>query len=190
MTSGTFANKLKYEFVSKGNDVITFGDYGDKFYITLYGNVGVLIPLPKPKVEQKETKPPLVKQKTLIRRKTIVKKDDIISLPKPPQPQVEEKQEVKEEDKESEKSEDTDKTQKEDSQKEVIIEEVYEEEEKEEENYKEVAILPAGTSFGELALISHKPRAATIRAKEDWHFAVLEKKQIIKKYMALYRRKY
>ena len=42
-------------------------------------------------------------------------------------------------------------------------------------NYKEVAVLNVGASFGELALISNKPRAATIRAKEDSHFAVLEK---------------
>ena len=41
--------------------------------------------------------------------------------------------------------------------------------------YIEVATLPAGCSYGELALIRHKPRAATIRATEDCHFAVLEK---------------
>jgi cAMP-dependent protein kinase regulator/cGMP-dependent protein kinase 2 len=32
-----------------------------------------------------------------------------------------------------------------------------------------------GKSFGELALISNKPRAATIRCLKDCHFAVIEK---------------
>ena len=49
-------------------------------------------------------------------------------------------------------------------------------------NYQEIIVLPAGASFGELALISNKPRAATIRAKEDWHFAVLEKQDYQKVY--------
>lgn len=42
----------------------------------------------------------------------------------------------------------------------------------------EVAQLSAGESFGELSLMETmmKPRAATIRCKEDSHFAVLDKK--------------
>lgn len=40
----------------------------------------------------------------------------------------------------------------------------------------EVKILRAGTTFGELALISKKPRAATIICKEDCNLGVLEKK--------------
>jgi len=40
----------------------------------------------------------------------------------------------------------------------------------------EVKILKAGTTFGELALISKKPRAATIICKEDCNFGILEKK--------------
>ena len=35
--------------------------------------------------------------------------------------------------------------------------------------------MPAGSSFGELALISSKPRAATIRTKTPCHFAKLDK---------------
>lgn len=42
-------------------------------------------------------------------------------------------------------------------------------------HYISVASLTVGHSFGELALISHKPRAATIRAAEDCEFAVLDK---------------
>ena len=56
MTLGIFESKLKYEFVQKGKDVITFGDFGDKFYISLYGNVGVLIPMSKGKNDPKENK--------------------------------------------------------------------------------------------------------------------------------------
>lgn len=39
----------------------------------------------------------------------------------------------------------------------------------------EVRTLPAGSAFGELALMNSKPRAATIICKEDCQFAVLEK---------------
>lgn len=39
----------------------------------------------------------------------------------------------------------------------------------------EVRVLPAGAAFGELALMSNKPRAATIIAKEDTYFACLDK---------------
>lgn len=40
---------------------------------------------------------------------------------------------------------------------------------------REVATLGPGKSFGELALIRHKPRAATIRCLQDTHFATLDK---------------
>jgi len=39
----------------------------------------------------------------------------------------------------------------------------------------EVRVLEIGNSFGELALIENKPRAATIKCKENCHFAVLDK---------------
>lgn len=44
-TYSTFANKLKYEFVPEGIDVIKYGEFGQEFFITLHGSVGVLIPL-------------------------------------------------------------------------------------------------------------------------------------------------
>ena len=40
----------------------------------------------------------------------------------------------------------------------------------------EVKILNGGDSFGELALIDNKPRAATIFSKEETHLAVLDQK--------------
>jgi len=56
----------------------------------------------------------------------------------------------------------------------------------------EVATLSAGQSFGELALISQKPRAATIRCLENCHFAVLSKqdyeKVLGKKEQALFNK--
>jgi len=42
-----------------------------------------------------------------------------------------------------------------------------------------VKILPAGTAFGELALITSKPRLATIKCEENSHFAVLDKAPFI-----------
>ena len=39
----------------------------------------------------------------------------------------------------------------------------------------EVVSLKSGKSFGELALIKNKPRAATIKCSEDCHFAVMNK---------------
>ncbi len=49
-------------------------------------------------------------------------------------------------------------------------------EEKTEFVLTEIKVLHAGSSFGELALMEKKPRAATIRCKEDCVFSVLDKK--------------
>ena len=43
----------------------------------------------------------------------------------------------------------------------------------------EIKILETGCAFGELALIENKPRAATIRCKENCHFAVLDKTHFV-----------
>ena len=43
----TFENKLKYEFVPNGANVISYGDIGEKFYITLHGILGVYVPISK-----------------------------------------------------------------------------------------------------------------------------------------------
>lgn len=40
----------------------------------------------------------------------------------------------------------------------------------------EILTLKAGKSFGELALINNRPRAATIICKEDCHFITINKK--------------
>lgn len=41
--------------------------------------------------------------------------------------------------------------------------------------YNQVAVLSGGKSFGELALIKNKPRAATIRCLTNCHFAVVDR---------------
>lgn len=41
--------------------------------------------------------------------------------------------------------------------------------------FHELKVLDSGNSFGQLALLEKKPRAATIICKEDCHFAVVEK---------------
>ena len=53
------------------------------------------------------------------------------------------------------------------------------------QNFIEVEQLPPESSFGELALISNKRRSATIRAKTDCYFAILEKEDYQKIYGAL-----
>ena len=53
-------------------------------------------------------------------------------------------------------------------------------EEKPVDSLIEVNTLCVGASFGELALLSHKPRAATIICKENCEFAVLEKEDFLK----------
>lgn len=49
-------------------------------------------------------------------------------------------------------------------------------EERVEVTLTEIKVLNAGASFGELALMEKKPRAATIRCKEDCCFAVLDRR--------------
>jgi cAMP-dependent protein kinase regulator len=41
--------------------------------------------------------------------------------------------------------------------------------------WREIRVLQEGESFGELALISNHPRAATVYARDDLHVAVLDK---------------
>jgi CRP-like cAMP-binding protein len=47
---------------------------------------------------------------------------------------------------------------------------------KEVPEFLKVGMIFAGHSFGELALINNKPRAATIHCEEGCHFAVMSKK--------------
>ena len=37
-------NKLKYEYVPANVNVISYGDVGEKFYITLHGTLSVFLP--------------------------------------------------------------------------------------------------------------------------------------------------
>lgn len=51
----------------------------------------------------------------------------------------------------------------------------------------EVKVSKAGESFGELALLEHKPRAATIKTMEETHFGVLEK-QYYDKILSIFKK--
>ncbi len=52
--------------------------------------------------------------------------------------------------------------------------------EQEERNLIEVKQMGNGQAFGELALISSKPRAATIKCLEDSEFAVMTKQDYLR----------
>ena len=45
---------------------------------------------------------------------------------------------------------------------------------------KQLRILHSGDEFGELALLDHKPRTATIKCLEETHLAALDKKHFIR----------
>lgn len=118
--------KLTYEFVPAGFDVITFGEFGDKFYITLHGNTGVLIPDNSKQqslssIEEAKSKGDKKQENKMLKKNKALKQYQL----------------------------------------DMIMVQI----EKNKKPYNEVAVLPAGCSFGELALINNKPRAATIRAK-------------------------
>ena len=51
--------------------------------------------------------------------------------------------------------------------------------------FREIAILHENATFGELALIDKKPRAATIQCVEDCSFAVLNKAEYTKVFMKI-----
>lgn len=55
--------------------------------------------------------------------------------------------------------------------------------------FKEVKIFEKGSSFGELALMSNKPRSGTIQCWEDSKFAVLNKANYNKIFMKLDKKK-
>ena len=55
--------------------------------------------------------------------------------------------------------------------------------------YREIAILHANATFGELALIDKKPRAASIQWVEDCLFAVLNKTDYTKVFMKIEKKR-
>ena len=55
-------------------------------------------------------------------------------------------------------------------------------------NHMEVTQISNGSCFGELALISNKPRAATIKCLEDCYFGILSKENYDKSFGKLQRK--
>ncbi|CAI2376116.1 unnamed protein product [Moneuplotes crassus] len=162
---GFICKKLNHLFVPEGKDVITYGEYGSEFYISLDGKVDVLIPKSKEeqKEEEKESKQSVTPQKA--KSKAPVRRQMHLSA---------ESGQVKRKSTKLDVSGDG----KDKSDPRIFT--------NKEIPYNKVAQLPPGVGFGELALISkNSKRAATIRAATDCNFAVLEKQdyqQIYGKY--------
>ena len=151
--------KLKYEFVPEGFDVISYGDMGDKFYITLHGSLGVYYPvkrLSEGNDKELDIDPDIW---TFIRKKLICQEKEKFELPTRRQLNRRRLGQLLTDFKVDKESTSI-------IQKQIQLLK---------DQFQEVAILPNEWSFGELALISEQPRASTIRAKTDSHFAVLEK---------------
>lgn len=157
--------------------IFNYGDIGDSFYVILKGSVAVQIPTKKivkrpiqPIVEEHKEphKDPATESRLSgARRSTLGGKHLAQQLsainqqkPKPDQSEKSNHESRDQLDEIPESSEDTN---------EVIYEEV------EVTEYIEVAKLHAGGSFGELALMNDKPRAATIRCSAYTICAVLKK---------------
>ncbi|CAI2382238.1 unnamed protein product [Moneuplotes crassus] len=162
--------KLKYEFIPAGFDVIKYGEYGNNFYITLHGSASVLIPGKKKKQETSKKMSYVEEVSESDEHKSEGDHDtaqprSIRRITRRFTKMAHRKTTA------HEQSQILNKTTHKNSL-EVPIDEVTEEED---ENYTEVSVLKGGSSFGELALISSKPRAATIRAKTGAYFAVIGK---------------
>ena len=56
--------------------------------------------------------------------------------------------------------------------------------------YYELESLKDGDYFGDIALIEHKPRNATVFCKTDCHFAILSREDFERSLGAIERRKY
>ncbi|CDW78470.1 UNKNOWN [Stylonychia lemnae] len=158
--------RLKYEYIAANKSAIQYGEYGDKFYIILEGLVSVWIPdSNKSKTSGQQTKENSLVQSqvfqsvtaslntnirgvlnsNLMQSKTIEKTISDINVEEIPE---------------------YDNLQEEKLTKSNSIKSI---------NFREVARLSEGKTFGELALIVHKPRMATIRCEIGTHFAVLDK---------------
>ena len=151
--------KLKYEYVPQGYDVISYGDQGDKFYITLSGTLGVYYPANKISNDHMRSLGLDERMLSLLRMK--LKRQEGEEFELPPNRILNRRRQGH-----IHRAE-----QKNNNSMETLVKQV----EALKKKYKQVAILPEECSFGELALISDQPRASTIRAETDAYFAVLEK---------------
>lgn len=198
-TCGTSANKLKFKYVPEGCDVIAFGEYGSEFFILLHGNVSVLIPAKnkepeKDKASQHEAKqsedssisedPPSDQSSDGLSKRTNRpnRRAAVVAALDKRRKSINPNLLFPHRGSEIQNRRQSLLVIKQGAQNAKFGALAKIQEHKEERAYNEVAVLPAGSSFGELALISSKPRAATIRTKCNSYFAVLEKEDYNKVY--------
>ncbi|OMJ77516.1 hypothetical protein SteCoe_22877 [Stentor coeruleus] len=142
---------MTLEIFNPGDNIINYGEPGDKYYIIIKGKVSVLVPS---MIRKKPISTPSPSSKSL-------KKP--LSLSIPPlkhEPHPDDELEKSPYLKPKQSNHDID-----------FIENSYDF-----SDLKELKILTDGDSFGELALLSNNPRSATVKCKEVSYFAVLSQK--------------
>lgn len=142
---------MTLEIYNPEEAVINFGEVGDKFYIIIKGKVGIYVPSKTSKKGPQSS--PLVSRNGL----------------RPPAlmiPHVKNDLQAKEE---TEKSPFL-------IRRPSVIDMEFLESIGQIEEFKEIRTLYDGDSFGELALLSNKPRSATVKCTETSYFAVLTQK--------------
>ena len=168
-------NKLKYGVVQKDQYVFKIGDRGDKFYIILSGSVSVLIP------DKKYTEEEVISEEV----SEIYSEAESSPTRKPQQPGNKPRRlnehffKAKVMKLVSNKILINKSFQNSSSASNPYLKTLIE------DRMLEVAVLSNGQSFGELALISNKPRAASIRAKTTCYFAILNKEDYQNVYGAM-----
>jgi CRP-like cAMP-binding protein len=137
---------MTLEIFNPGDNVVIYGEPGDKYYIIIKGKVGILVP----SINRKKGQPALQPLSRIIKRPPSLIIPNIIPEPQPDNP--------------------IEKTPKMHSNIDIGNSE------NTEDDFKEIKILSDGDSFGELALLSNKSRSATVKCKEVSYFAVLSQR--------------
>ncbi|CAI2385273.1 unnamed protein product [Moneuplotes crassus] len=180
----TICERLEVVQMSAGKDVFKYGYHGDKFYIILEGEVSVLIPNKKKNTpSNSKISGASIHTKVLMKRHRALSKAEDLNSSKASERWY--KRDRTESNADSHTSNQNISIKKSNNRNhtregfncDTIVEK--DKDSNREMKYNQVAVLKSGDSFGELALISLKPRAATIRCLTACKFAVLSKKYFI-----------